>query len=169
MEHEMTMTTAAPTTAHQPAELAWTLAQVQGAVQTGITHALRRYGLSHAMLQAMIRLRQAPKRRLRMTDLADNMAYSRSGITRLIDRLVDFGLVVREHCTDDRRSLEAALTPEGERTLALALPNYLAALDSLLTSRLSPEQLDIAMGSLTALHDAVAGFAPAEGGQIKAA
>jgi DNA-binding MarR family transcriptional regulator len=178
---------------NHPVELAWTLAQVQGAVQNAITLALRRYGLSHAMLQAMMRLRQAPTRRMRMTQLADTMAYSRSGITRLIDRLVEFGFVVREHCTDDRRSLEAALTPEGERTLALALPNYLEALDALLTSRLTTEQLEIAMNSLTALHDAVAdratspsrvlppvnlgqaplhpgpGFVRGEGGQIKAA
>nr|WP_296064695.1 MarR family transcriptional regulator [uncultured Actinoplanes sp.] len=161
-------------------ELAWTLAQVQGAVQNGITHALRRYGLSHAMLQAMVRLREAPNRRLRMTELSDIMAYSRSGITRLVDRLVEFGFVVRVHCTDDRRSLEAALTPEGEHTLTLALPDYLEALDSLLTHRVTAEQLEIAMTGLSALQEALTGcvsspvlagpgFVDSQGGQIKAA
>src|SRR3954452_20600572 len=104
--HGATMTT----DTNHSVELAWTLAQLQGALQNGITHALRRHGLSHAMLQAMIQLRQAPKRRMRMTELADSLAYSRSGITRLIDRLVESLFVVREHCIDDRRSLEAALT-----------------------------------------------------------
>jgi len=147
-------------------ELAWTLAQVHGSVHAGISLALKRHGLTHSMLQAMIQLRQSPGRRLRMADLADDLAFTRSGITRLVDRLVAFGLVIRTACVDDRRALWAELTEEGERALALALPGYLAALDTLVIDRLSPEQLDRVMSSLAVLHEALAGFEPAVGGDI---
>lgn len=60
--------------------------------------------------------------RLRMRELADAVLLSRSGVTRLVDRMERAGLVRREQCPEDRRSLYAALTPEGEHTLAEALP-----------------------------------------------
>jgi DNA-binding MarR family transcriptional regulator len=63
--------------------------------------------------------------RLRMSELADAVVLSRSGVTRLVDRMVRAGLVRREACPEDRRSLYAALTPEGTRALKRARPFHL--------------------------------------------
>jgi DNA-binding MarR family transcriptional regulator len=63
--------------------------------------------------------------RLRMSELANAVVLSRSGVTRLVDRMVRAGLVRREACPEDRRSLYAALTPEGTRALKRARPFHL--------------------------------------------
>jgi DNA-binding MarR family transcriptional regulator len=63
--------------------------------------------------------------RLRMSELADAVLLSRSGVTRLVDRLVRAGLVRREACPTDRRSMYAAITPEGKRALKQARPVHL--------------------------------------------
>lgn len=51
--------------------------------------------------------------RLKMGELADRVLVSRSGLTRLVDRLVAEGYVRREHCAEDRRAVYAVLTDEG--------------------------------------------------------
>jgi DNA-binding MarR family transcriptional regulator len=63
--------------------------------------------------------------RLRMSELADAVVISRSGVTRLVDRMVRAGLVRREACPEDRRSMYATITPEGKRALARARPSHL--------------------------------------------
>ncbi len=55
--------------------------------------------------------------RLRMQDLAERVLFSRSGLTRLVDRMVGAGYVTRERCEDDRRGTFAVLTPAGAKSL----------------------------------------------------
>jgi DNA-binding MarR family transcriptional regulator len=71
------------------------------------------HGLSLAEYDAMLQLASAPHRRLRMSVLADRVLLSRSGITRLVDRLVADGMVERTACRTDARGAEAALTRAG--------------------------------------------------------
>jgi DNA-binding MarR family transcriptional regulator len=71
------------------------------------------HGLSLAEYDALIQLVGAPGRRLRMSALAEGVLLSRSGITRLVDRLVANGMVERSVCPTDARGAEAALTPAG--------------------------------------------------------
>ena len=73
----------------------------------------------------LIQLSRAPDSRLRMRDLADAIVLSRSGLTRLVDRLVRDGLVRREKCGDDARGSWAVLTPKGRKALDEALPTHL--------------------------------------------
>lgn len=70
-----------------------------------------------AWYDALVALDAAPGRRLRMQDLADRVWFTRSGLTRLVDRMADAGLVTRERCTDDRRGTWAVLTPAGRTRL----------------------------------------------------
>ena len=63
-------------------------------------------------------LGDAPAGKLRMGELADRLLLSRSGITRLVDRLARQGLIERERCEDDGRGYYARLTPLGRETLA---------------------------------------------------
>lgn len=80
--------------------------------------------------------------KLRMGELADRLLLSRSGITRLVDRLERQGLVTRERCTDDGRGFFALLTDAGRRKLAAARPAHLAGVREHFLSRLDPQQLD---------------------------
>jgi DNA-binding MarR family transcriptional regulator len=78
-------------------------------------------GLPITFFDVLAQLSQAGGR-LRMSELADAVLLSRSGVTRLIDRMERAGLVRREHCPTDRRALYATLTPEGKRALRQAQP-----------------------------------------------
>jgi DNA-binding MarR family transcriptional regulator len=78
--------------------------------------------------------------RLRMSELADAVVLSRSGVTRLVDRMVRAGLVRREACPEDRRSLYAALTPEGTRALKRARPFHLRGVAEHFGRHLSDEE-----------------------------
>jgi DNA-binding MarR family transcriptional regulator len=84
------------------------------------------HGLPLSSYDVLIYLRAAPDRRLRMAELADSVLLSRSGVTRLVDRLEREGLIKRDACTDDGRGLFAVLTDKGEELLSRARPTHLA-------------------------------------------
>ncbi|MET9243573.1 MarR family transcriptional regulator [Nonomuraea sp. NPDC003709] len=83
------------------------------------------HDLPLASYEVLVQLAEAPERRLRMNDLAGRVLLSRSGLTRLIDRLQRDGLVSREACANDARGLFAVLTDAGAERLAEATPTYL--------------------------------------------
>jgi DNA-binding MarR family transcriptional regulator len=89
----------------------------------------------------LVQLAAAGEHRLRMSDLADGLLISRSGATRLIDRLVAEGLVERASCESDRRGQWAALTDAGSRRLREAAPTHLRGIATHFLDRLSPEDL----------------------------
>ena len=70
----------------------------------------------------LVQLSAEPDGRLRMQALAESVVLSRSGLTRLIDRMEKAGLVGREHSTEDRRGYYAVLTEEGRRVFLRAKP-----------------------------------------------
>lgn len=81
--------------------------------------------LSLAEYDALLQLVNAPGRRLRMSVLAERVLLSRSGITRLVDRLVAAGMVERSACVTDARGAEAELTETGLETLRAASRTHL--------------------------------------------
>jgi DNA-binding MarR family transcriptional regulator len=81
-----------------------------------------------AWYDVLLTLAQAPERRLRMAQLADRVMLSRSGLTRLVDRLEKEGLVCRERSSDDARGMFTVLQPEGLRRLRQAVPVHLAGI-----------------------------------------
>ena len=83
------------------------------------------HGLSLAEYDALLQLVNAPDRRLRMSALADRVLLSRSGITRLVDRLVADGMVERFACPTDARGLMASITPVGVSRLRAASKTHL--------------------------------------------
>ena len=89
----------------------------------------------------LVQLAAAGEHRLRMSELADRLLLSRSGATRLIDRLVAEGLVERANCESDRRGQWAALTDAGYRRLRAASPTHLRGVEAHFLDRLSPEDL----------------------------
>lgn len=90
--------------------------------------------------EVLARLAEAPGRRLRMQELADLLPLTKSGLTRLLDRMEQAGLARREMCPSDRRGTFAALTREGREALERAGEVHLRVLHERLT-RLEEEEL----------------------------
>lgn len=101
------------------------------------------HGLPLTSYEVLLALEDAPGMRLRMSELADSVLLSRSGITRLVDRLEEEGLLERVSCPTDRRGLHAALTPKGLERLREARTTHLAGVSSLFLSKLSDAELDL--------------------------
>ena len=84
---------------------------------------------------------EAPGRRLRLRDLARRLVLSRSGATRLVDRLAAAGLVERERVEEDRRGAVAVLTPEGAGALRRAWPRYADGINRLFLAALTADEM----------------------------
>lgn len=79
-------------------------------------------GLPLAWFEVLYQISLAPEQRLRMQELANKLMISRSGFTRLSDRMEGAGLIERKACPTDRRGTFVLLTPAGVRALSKALP-----------------------------------------------
>lgn len=108
----------------KPTEEAWrTLLKAHAVVLDAIERQLQReQGLPLTWHEVLIRLSEAPDGALRMQDLADRLVLSRSGVTRLVDRLETAGLIERASCPADRRGTYAVLTDAGRSTLERLQP-----------------------------------------------
>jgi DNA-binding MarR family transcriptional regulator len=109
----------------------------------------RERGLPLAWYDVLLQLSEAPDGRLRMQDLADSVLHSKSGLTRLFDRMEASGLVKREPCPFDRRGTFAVLTPEGRATLRRAAPPHLRGIEEHFTGLLTDEEAAVMETALT--------------------
>ncbi len=98
------------------------------------------HALPLASYDVLVQLVEAPGHRLRMTELADRVLISRSGLTRLVDRLSKDGLVRREACESDARGLYAVLTPSGYDRLRTASRTHLRGVQDYAVGRFTPEE-----------------------------
>ena len=109
------------------------------------------HGLSLGDYEVLAHLSEAPGRAIRMSELADRLHLSPSGITRRVDGLVRNGLVERQRCPNDRRGANAVLTALGAKTLKAAAPTHLRGVREYFVDRLGPEDLDRLATLLTAI------------------
>lgn len=86
---------------------------------------LARSGLPLTSFDVLVQVSFVPERRLKMSDLADAVVLSRSGVTRLVDRLERQGLLERRRCEEDSRAIYAVLTERGAARLEEAMPVHL--------------------------------------------
>jgi DNA-binding MarR family transcriptional regulator len=86
-------------------------------------------GLSLPEHEVLMRLSQAPEHGLRMLDLSSLLLFSKSGVTRVIDRLERRGLVTRKMAPDDRRVIRVEPTPAGIEALNGASPVLASAIE----------------------------------------
>jgi DNA-binding MarR family transcriptional regulator len=86
-------------------------------------------GLPLSWFEVLLFLSRAPERRMRMTDLAGSVLLSKSGLTRLVDRMVDAGLLERSVCPSDRRGVFVGLTGLGTEAFEAALPVHLRGVE----------------------------------------
>ncbi len=99
------------------------------------------HGLQLTSYEVLTQLAEAPQQRMRMCDLADSVQLSRSGISRLVDRLEREGLLQRCACTADARGAYACLTPAGLELLEAARPTHLAGIRSAFLAQFGEDEL----------------------------
>jgi DNA-binding MarR family transcriptional regulator len=99
------------------------------------------HGLTFSKYDVLLRLTRAPDRFLRMSDLAERVLLSPSGLTRLVDRLVGQGLVSRDIHQGDARVTLVRLTGRGRERLRRAARTHLQGIREHFTGRLSETQL----------------------------
>ena len=104
------------------------------------THLREVHGLPMVDFEAMLRLGRSPDHQMSMSEVATQMVLTSGGVTRLIDRLTDQGLVERVSCPSDRRVQWARLTDEGLRTAAAAVTTHLQDLDEHYFSLMSDDE-----------------------------
>ena len=115
------------------------------------------HDLSLAEYDVLLQLAEAPDRHLRMHQIADQVVLSRSGVTRLIDRLVADGAVERTHCASDARGAEAVLTPAGLDRLREASRTHLQGISDHFLEVIPPDDLETVGRAMDAV---LAGFGP---------
>jgi len=113
------------------------------------------HGLSLAEYDALLQIAHAPGHRVRMNVLANRVLLSRSGITRLVDRLEADGSVDRKACSTDARGQEAMLTPAGLDRLRAAADTHLDGVRRYFLERLDGPDLDAIEQSLGRVADAL--------------
>ena len=98
--------------------------------------------------EVLLFLAYSDERRLRMGELADRMVLSRSGATRLVDRLEAAGFVERVTCDTDRRGQWAQLTRAGYERLRTASPTHLRGIGEHFLDRIPADELAALRGTL---------------------
>jgi DNA-binding MarR family transcriptional regulator len=115
-------------------------------VHAGMTKALdaqlvREHGLPLSSYEVLLFLADSPDGRLRMSELAEGVLLSRSGLTRLVDRMERDGLLRRERCEDDARGYHALITDKGRELFGRARRTHLDGVRERFLSHLSPDVL----------------------------
>lgn len=98
-------------------------------------------GVPLPWFEVLLRLKSAPDQRSRMTDLACSVGFSDSGISRLVDRMENAGLVTRALSRSDRRATEAVLTDTGRSALDKALAVLSPAVERELSGPLRDDEI----------------------------
>jgi DNA-binding MarR family transcriptional regulator len=98
-------------------------------------------GLSLGEYEVLVRLSEAPDRTLRMSELAGELAHSRSRLTHTIRRMENAGLVERTPCLEDARGVNCTMTAVGWARLVDAAPAHVESVRDHLVDVLTPEQL----------------------------
>jgi len=126
-----------------------------------LEHQLQAHGkIALGGYDVLVQLAEAPDNRLRMSELAEAVLLSRSGLTRLVDRLQKDGLVERQPDPGDARGMYTVLTGKGRDSLRDASRVHLAGVSDLVLTRLSEAELRQLQALMVKLDPAAATDAP---------
>jgi DNA-binding MarR family transcriptional regulator len=135
-------------------EAYFALIEVVGLLRHAVEQQLREAGdLSYVQFQLLARLGSSPAGSYRMTDLADGVVYSRSGLTYQARLLEKAGLVTRTPSPDDERSVTVTITDAGRALLAKVLPGHAEVISHLLFQPLSRNEAKALAALLTPVRD----------------
>lgn len=130
------------------------LIEVSSLLRHAIEQQLRDAGhLSYVQFQLLARLGDAPDGSHRMTDLADSVVYSRSGLTYQAGLLEKAGLVTRAASPDDERGITVTITDAGRQRLAQVFPGHVRVVSQMLFEPLSAGDVEKLAGLLEPVRD----------------
>jgi DNA-binding MarR family transcriptional regulator len=139
-----------------PAQLGayFALIEVSSLLRHAIEQQLREAGdLSYVQFQLLARLGDEATGSLRMTDLADGVVYSRSGLTYQAGLLEKAGLVTRAPSPDDDRGITVTITDAGRDRLAQVFPGHIEVVSGMLFAPLSDADVQQLAGLLEPVRD----------------
>ncbi|MFF1572450.1 MarR family winged helix-turn-helix transcriptional regulator [Leifsonia sp. NPDC058292] len=139
-----------------PTELGayFALIEVSSLLRHSVEQQLREAGdLSYVQFQLLATLGDSPGGSCRMTDLADGVVYSRSGLTYQAQTLEQRGLVTRAQAVDDERATTVTITEKGRDALATVFPGHIAVLDELLYEPLTRGDVEVLADVLGRVRD----------------
>lgn len=130
------------------------LIEVVGLLRHAVEQQLREAGgLSYVQFQLLARLGDSPTGSHRMTDLADGVVYSRSGLTYQAGLLEKAGLVTRTPSPDDERGITVTITDAGRALLTKVFPGHIDVVSHLLFEPLSPADVESLADLLAPVRD----------------
>lgn len=125
------------------------LIEVVGLLRHAVDQQLREAGdLTYVQFQLLARLNDVPDGSHRMTDLADGVVYSRSGLTYQAGLLEKAGLVTRAPSPDDERGVTVTITDAGREVVAKVLPGHAEVIARMLFEPLTPDDVETLAGLL---------------------
>jgi DNA-binding MarR family transcriptional regulator len=110
--------------------------------------------------EVLLVLAEAPEGRLRMQELAQRVLLSKSGLSRLVDRMEETGLVRREQCPSDRRGWFAVLTEPGRSVLRRSAPVHLRGVEEHFARHLDRDEARVLTAALGRVRDAARAAGP---------
>jgi DNA-binding MarR family transcriptional regulator len=141
-----------------PEQLAayFALMEVGSALQHAVEQQLRAEGdLSYVQFQILAGLNQVPGGHERMTDIADRIVYSRSGLTYQAAQLERARLITRTASVEDERSTIVAITPAGRALVGRVLPGHVEVVRQMLFDPLSAGDVDVLTRTLIRIRDRI--------------
>jgi DNA-binding MarR family transcriptional regulator len=114
---------------------------------------LHPFGLSMHDYEILVELSEATRNRLRMTELADRTAQSRSRLSHQVSRMESRGLVVREDCEGDKRGTFAVLTELGAEVIGQVAPHHVASVRRHFIDQLAADGLGAVAGAFEPVLD----------------
>ena len=152
-----------PSPSLDPVELQayFSLIEVVGLLRHAVEQQLRAAGrLSYVQFQILARLGDSPTSSLRMTELADGVVYSRSGLTYQAGLLETEGLVTRVPSTDDDRGITVTITDAGRARLQQVFPGHIEIVHQLLFEPLSSTEVAALADLLAPVRDHIRATPP---------
>jgi DNA-binding MarR family transcriptional regulator len=115
---------------------AYIVAKIEQSLVAADLHPLTWYDVLFALYEQ-------PDKKLRMAELAEKVLLSRSGLTRLVDRLEREGYLRREACLTDKRGLHVCLTDNGEAAMRSIWPLYRNGISEWFGKHLSAQEINL--------------------------
>jgi len=139
----------------------FSLIEVSSLLRHSVEQQLRDAGdLSYVQFQLLARLRDAPGGSQRMTELADGVVYSRSGLTYQVGLLDTSGLVTRSPSAEDDRGVTVTITDSGREVLARVFPGHIELVRKLFLQPLSATDVESLADILSRVRDHMRSIPP---------
>lgn len=105
-----------------------------------VSDAIKEFGVTHIQFNILRTLEHRMPEKLSLGDIADGLLFRTSDVSRLVDRLVNNGLVHRSICPENRRKLELEITEKGLEVIRMSVPKIDDTLDGFYRDQFSEKE-----------------------------